>query len=257
MLIKFTRREYSDAMLRQGKVRLSTFWHFQATEKEEIGDPDEGQAGFIFRNDTDEPWEITPELLDAAAMSPVGFPRFTEPKTLHPGDESWIEASGGFNTFMYSLTEAEAPSKSLMKRLGYDTAIEICDVSEFAKHTGQALKQFGNREFGFDRKGITRLRCTYGPVSYVSSKRTVVMPSTVEVLQSKNRTEGSELFTKLEIFRHQCEFRIAYYFMNPETDEAMSLNVQFPNLYPVIVGDADVPRISKTLRLIEPSEFVE
>ena len=257
MLIKFTKQKYVDALLNQGQVRLSTFWHFQADEKPEIGDPDEGESGFIFRNDTDEPWEIRPELLDAAAMSPEGYPRFSEPKTLPPGDESWIEAAGGFNTFMYSLTEAEAPSRSLMDQLGYDCALEVCDIGEFTKHTSQALKQHVNREFGFDKKGITRVRSVFGPVKYVPKKRTVVTPTTVEVLLRGDSVLSQELFTKLKKFSYQREFRIAYYFMNPETDKAVSLTTAFPDLYPVIVGDAGTPRISKALRLVDPSEFVE
>jgi hypothetical protein len=245
-------------MLNQGQVLLSTFWHYQAHEKPEIGDPDEGQSGFIFLNDTDKPWEITPELLDAAAMSPKGYPRYSEPKTLPPGDESWIEAAGGFNTFMFSITEAEAPSKNLMEQLGYDCALEVCDIREFVNHTGQALRQHANREFGFDQKGITRLRCVYNSVKYVPKKRTVVTPTTVEVLFSRGDSVLiEELFTKRREFSYQREFRIAYYFMNPETDKAVSLTTAFPDLRPVIVGDAGIPRISKALRLIDRSEFVE
>lgn len=251
-------QKYSDAMLNQGKVRLSTFWHYRADENAEIGDPDEGQSGYIFRNDTDEPWEITPDLLDAAAMSDEGFARYSEVKILLPGDESWIEGAGGFNTFMYSLTEANAPSKMLMDRLGYDSAIEICNFNEFANHTSQALKQFVDKELGFDQQGISRLRCVSGKVTYESSKRTIVTPSTVDSkLRRKDSIDNRELFTKLVGFKHQNEFRIAYYFMNPDTDKAISLGRRFPELLPVIVGDANVPRISKTLRLIDPSEYVE
>ena len=244
-------------MLDQGNVYLSTFWHFQAHEIPEIGDPDEGQSGYIFFNDTDEPWVITPDLLDAAAMSPAGHPRFTDSKTLPPGDESWIEAAGGFNTFMYSLTEAAAPSRSLMERLGYDCAIEICDIDEFANHTSRALKQHVDREFGFDEQGVTRLRCVFGPVNYARKKRAVVTPTTTDVMLRGDSVDNRQLFTKLTSFSYQSEFRIAYYFMNPDTDKAVSLTTVFPDLRPVTVGDAGKPRISTTLRLIDPSEFVD
>ena len=142
MFIKYTKQSYLDAMLNQGKVRLSTFWHYQAHEQPEIGDLDEGQSGFIFKNDTNESWEITPDLLDKAAMSDEGAKRYFKSKVLAPGYESWIEGADGFNTFMYSLTDAEAPSKKLMEKLDYDCAIEICDIEEFANHTSKALRQF-------------------------------------------------------------------------------------------------------------------
>ena len=145
MFIKYTSKKYLRPLIEEGKVRLSTFWHFMADEKPEIGDADEGQSGVIFSNDTPEPWEISPELLDIAAMSDDGRFRFTESKILPPGDESWIEAAGGFNTFMFSLTEADAPSNGLMKRLGYDSAIEITDIDQFAKHTSGALLQLAVR----------------------------------------------------------------------------------------------------------------
>ena len=244
-------------MLNLGNVYLSTFWDFQAHEIAEIGDPDEGQSGFIFFNDTDEPWIITPDLLDAAAMSSTGHPRFTESKILPPGDKSWIEAAGGFNTFMYSLTKAEAPSRSLMERLGYDCAIEVCDIDEFAKHTSGALNQHVNREFGFDEKGITRVRCVLDKVNYARTKRAVVTPTTTEIMLRGDSVDNRQLFTKLTSFCYQSEFRIAYYFMNPDIDKAVSLTTEFPELRPVTVGDGGKPRISTTLRLIDPSEFVD
>ena len=244
-------------MLTDGKVRLSTFWNFMADERPAIGDADEGQSGYIFRNDTEKPWEITPKHLDAAARSEKDRPRFSEPKALAPGDESWIEAAGGFNTYMYSLTQADAPSTSLMKTLGYDAAVEICDIDAFSEHTSHALKQLVNREYGFDGQGITRLRSLAGPVKYVSSKRQIVTPSTVDLLKEDDAVDARELFTKLQLFDYQSEFRIAYLFMNPDTDKAVSLGIKFPNLLPVIVGDAGVPRIGKTLRQIELSEFTD
>ncbi len=257
MLIKYTYQEYIASMINEGSVYLRTYWHFRANETPEIGDPDEGQSGFIFFNDTDKPWVITPDLLDAAAMSPPGSPRFTESKTLPPGDESWIEAAGGFNTFMYSLTQASVPSRSLMARLGYDSAVEVCDIDEFSKHSAQALRQLMNQEFGFDKRGITRVRCVLGPVDYVERKRAVVTPATTDLMLKGDSVDNRELFTKPITFSHQSEFRIAYYFMNPDTDKAISLNTDFPDLYPVTIGDAGKPRISKTLRLIDSSEFID
>ena len=157
MIIKYTKAKYVDDMLNEGKVRISTFWHFSAHEQAEIGDPDEGQTRYAFRNDTEELWVLEPELLDAAALSVEGQPRHTEAKTLIPGDESWIEAAGGFNTFMYSLTEADSPSRSQMTRLDpeYDTAVEVIDLHGFANHTGSALQLLVNREFGFSDLGYT------------------------------------------------------------------------------------------------------
>lgn len=243
-------------MSNQGCVRLSTFWHFQSDEKSEIGDPDEGQSGYMFQNNTDSPWVITPDLLDAAAMSGEGFSRFSESKTLPAGDESWIESAGGFNTYMYSLTEAEAPSKSLMERLDYDSAIEICDIKGFTKHTSKALLQYLKKEFKAEDRGVTRVRCSFGPVKYVPSKRKIVTPSTIEILQKIDSVDTQELFTKLTRFSYQREFRIAYYFMNPDTEKILSLN-QYVPVYPVIVDNGSTPRISNTLRLIDPSEFVD
>lgn len=244
-------------MLNEGKVHLSTFWHFRAHEQAEIGDPDDGQVGFMFKNDTSDPWTIEPELLDAAAMSVPGHPRFHESKTLMPGDESWVEAAGGFDTFMYSLTEAAAPSKKLMERLGYDSAVEVTDVGSFMDHTGQALRQFGFREFGFDRHGYTRVRCQARPIAYVESKRRVVTPSTVDVLNETRELTDTEFFTKLKAFEHQSEFRIAYFFMNPDTETTASLDVRLPQLYPVVIGDKGLRRIAETLRKIDQSEFVD
>ena len=83
MFVKYTKKRHVEKMLNEGQVRLSTFWHYQADESSEIGDPDEGQSGFMFRNDTLEPWEIEPKLLDAAAMSAEGHSRFKESKILN------------------------------------------------------------------------------------------------------------------------------------------------------------------------------
>lgn len=257
MFIKYINERHLDSILGDGRVRLSTFWHFMADEQPEIGDANEGQSGYMFLNNTAEPWEITPELLDAAAMSDEGHFRFSQPKFLPPGDESWVEAAGGFNTFMYSLTQADAPSTSLMERLGYDAAVEICDIAEFAKHTSQALLQLVNREYGFDRQGITRVRSVLGSVTYVKSKRQTVTPSTVDLLKDSAAVDARELFTKLDRFNYQSEYRIAYLFMNPDNEKAVSLGARFPNLLPVIVGDAGTPRIAKTIRLIGPSEFAD
>ena len=258
MLIKYTKQKYLDSFLNQGQVRISTFWHFQSDETPEIGDPDEGQSGFKFLNNINEPWEIPPELLDAAAMSAEGHPRYFESKILPPGDESWIEGAGGFNTFMYSLTEAEAPSRSLMDRLGYDCAIEICDIEGFAKHTSLALRQLVNREFGFEQEGITRVRSIFGRVIYVPIKRTVITRENIEVLLGKDSVENIELFTKLNRFKYQNEFRIAYFFMNPvDNEKAVSLTTAYPDLRPVIVHDAGTPRIRKTIRLIDSSKFAD
>lgn len=257
MFIKYTNEEHLAFMLDEGKVRLSTYWNFMAEEQPEIGDADEGQSGFIFRNDTSDPWEITPDLLDAAAMSDDGHSRYSASRILPPGDESWIEAAGGFNTFLYSLTEADAPSSSLMERLGYDVAVEVCDIEEFSKHTSQALLQLVNREYGFDRQGITRVRNLLGSVTYVKSKRQTVTPSTTELLMRSDAVGADELFKKLTKFCYQNEFRIAYLFMNPDTDKAVSLGTRYPDLRPVIVGDAGTPRIASTLRPIGPSEFVD
>lgn len=257
MFIKYTLEKYLNAMLSQGHVHISSFWHFRAHEDSEIGDPEEGQSGFMFRNDTNIPWEISPALLDAAAMSVAGRPRFNVSKTLMPCDESWIEAAGGFNTFMYSLSQAESPSTKLMRRLGYDAAVEIVDIEAFATHTASALRQHLVRELQLDRIGATRLRCVQKKVEYVDSKRRIVTPSTVDVLQSKTSIAVEEFFTKFRRHEYQSEFRIAYFMMNLETDKYLSLDIKAPDLYPVIVGDAGIPRIAKTLRRIDPSEFME
>ena len=45
--------------------------------------------------------------------------------------------------------------------------------------------------------------------------------------------------------------------MNPETDQFLSLDLNFPELRPVIVGDGGIPRIAETIRRIDPSEFVD
>ena len=86
------------------------------------------------------------------------------------------------------------------------------------------------------------MRCVFGPVKYVLSKRTFVTPSTIEKSLNRDTIIGQDLFTKLTNFRYQCEFRIAYYFMNPETDKAISLNTLIPDLWPVIIGDGKEPR---------------
>lgn len=249
-------REFADSLVTTGQVRISTFWHFQADEKPEIGDPDEGQAGVLFRNNTGDPWHITASQLDSAAMSPEGHSRFTVSKTLPPGDESWIEAAGGFNTYMYSLTTADMPSKSLMSRLGYNAAVEICDLDQFCYHTGAALRQLGISRFDSIAKGASRLRTSHGPVEYVDSKRRVITPSTANELNRSEDVDARELFSKLTKFQFQQEYRIAYYFMNPITEKTLSLDVRMhPAAEPVLIHDDGIPRISETVRLIEDSEF--
>lgn len=257
MIIKYTNEKYLDAMLDQGQVRLSTYWHFRAHEDAEIGDPEEGQSGFLFRNDTSEPWEIAPPLLDAAALSIEGYPRFSEARTLMPGEEGWIESAGGFNTFMFSMTEADAPSAKLMERLRYDSAIEVVDEDAFATHTARALRQHLIREFAFDQDGYTRMRCISKPVEYVESKRRIVTPSTVERLLDTTSIAVTELFTKPKTFEYQSEFRIAYFVMDPKTNKTLTLDNRLPGLYPLVVGDAGIPRIAPTLRRISASEFVD
>ena len=258
MFIKYTNKKYATMMLEEGTVRLSTFWHFQADEKPEIGDPDEGQSGVVFHNDTLKEWTLEPELLDAAAMSVEGRSRFSEPKFLKPGQTSWIEAAGGFNTFMYSVTQAEAPSTTLMKRLGYDTAVEIKGFQSFVQHTGVTLRQHHIKTFGFDQKGFTRVRCISNKVRYVDSKRRTITPATAFTLVKNKPVLIDELFSKLKSkFSYQSEYRIAYFLMNPDSGEMVSMDVLLPELYPVILDDAGIPRISETLRLVEETEFLD
>jgi len=257
MFIKYTREEFIDDMLKCGQVRISTYWDYRANEELEIGDSEEGQSGFIFYNDTNKPWKIEPHLLDAASISSPGHSRFKEPKILNPGDEGLILAAGGYNTYMYSVTKADHPSKSLMKQLGYNAAVEIEDIEAFAKYTSEALRQHLIRDLKLDQLGATRLRCIYHEVKYVTSKRKIVTPSNIDIVHAKRELMIDEFFTKLNELSHQSEFRIAYFMMNPKTDKYLSLDLNFPELRPVIINDANTPRISKTLRLITPSEFID
>ena len=257
LIIKYTNQKYVEAMLNEGKVRLSTFWDFQVHERAEVRDPDEGQSGFIFRNTQSAPWVITAEQLNLASMGVTERPRWKEPKTLMPGDEGWIEGAGGFNTFMYSSTTADAPSTQLMDKFGYDAAVEIVDIESFARFTGEVLQRHLSSELELDKYDCTATRCLMRSVDYVESKRRLVTPSTVEVLPGQNSlTDARELFTKIKRFEPESEFRIAYFFMNPTTEQALQLDTGFPKLRPVIVGDRGTPWIAKTLRRIDPSEFV-
>lgn len=257
MYIKYTNKKFSDAFLSKGQVRISTFWDYKSNEKLEIGDSEEGQTGFIFFNNTKDPWEVAPELLDLAAMSSPGHSRYKESKIINQGDEGLIMAAGGFNTFMYSVTKADNPSKSLMEQFGYDTAIEIIDINKFAQFTSEALRQFLINELKVDKVGATRLRCVKNDVKYVKSKRRIVTPSTIRTLHERRELMMDDFFSKPASLSHQSEFRIAYFLMNPETEKYLSLDLNFPELRPVIINDAGIPRISTVLRLIDPSEFID
>jgi len=268
MIIKYTNCKHVDDMINLGKVHLGSFWAFRRDERDEIDDPDEGEAGFILFNNTDEPWVVSPETLDAAALSPANHPRFTEPLEIAPGDESLFIGAGGFNTYLYCLTIAESPSRKLMSELGYDCAVEVlCEEPnkpmEFSHHLAKAAHQVLDETAGVKARGFTNYSIEALPVRYVEAKRTLITPATEHDLfvLKKQPLNKHALFTKTKHFEYQSEFRIVLTYHrkgHPEDPLPIEPTLGGSNApLAVTVGDFGDGRIGKLLRRIPDSEFID
>jgi hypothetical protein len=244
----------------------------------EAGDRDEGAAPYILHNDTDNAWDLDADdfkrahqsLLPAeSSLSAESLLRNFSSQmdlewngdelirmTLPPGARMGFGmANRGFNSFMFSLSEVDAPSRSVMQKLGYNAAYEVTDIERFSEKVTVALTILLRR----DNPGLSlrliagekaadedQVRWGHRRVEYVDVKPITVTPSTADLLKPGIKPE--EWFRKPTRFADESEYRISWVLFNSQ------------GLFGSLTYDAIVigkQSISETVRRIHASEFVD
>ena len=208
MFIKYLKREHLQSAVELGEVKIGTFHEYQRTEAEDLRDADEGQARvrlcFPEGDSTLSAAEMT-----AAMQTDWGI---AEPfRIKFPGGIDIVftgqDRGRGFNAFVFSLTEADAPSAELMADFGYDAAYEVEDIKQFISVLTLALDQV-REKIGIDPEGWS-FEGRMDSVEYVEAKEEVIDPDERDRPVS-GRIDGRSFWKKSIRFQKESEFRLVF-----------------------------------------------
>lgn len=174
-IIKMLKAHHADALLSLGALRLGSIDYYRRFDDTEIGDPTEGNC-----------------ILSA----------FDGLKTVI------AEVRGGLNDLLFCTYQGEIDPE-LIRKMGYDAAIEITDVKAFSAEIAGALR---SRSSKFSSCVYVRDRAIYGDTASVVDRQDFMDGPISEMLGD------ARAFLKPKNYSHQNEFRFSWTVSNRGAD---------------------------------------
>lgn len=136
-VFKFVRREYANAAVERGQLRLSGAWEFREFDGVDAGraDPDElvasatVQGGEESFSSGDEPWSDFFTVIKGGKRVPVDVTATADV----------VQVIDSALLFCSALDNTEALFERMRKDFGIDAAYEIADIEEFGQRVCAAL----------------------------------------------------------------------------------------------------------------------
>jgi hypothetical protein len=204
---KYTPKQYADAMLNEGKIRIGTIYGYREGENKEIFDKEEGIETRVFKQDFNEPLPDNFYDIVGHTFGQNLNPNFDDiPNGVFNDfiDNTYIEHINYPNVFTYCVTTTA--DENVMKEFGKNdmgefeemVCIKITDIKQFAF----AIDNYLNDE----KLSIPRNKPFIGNCLYDIKER--------EFNYSKYYNENPKpnvYFLKDEHFKHQSEFRMIFH----------------------------------------------
>jgi hypothetical protein len=166
-LLKMMRSEHAELLTKQGSLRLGSIDYYRRHENSEVQDRTEGYCVLV----------------------------------AFDGQMTHIrEVRGGLNDRLLCCY-AGTPDGEVIRRFGYEAAVEITDVEAFAQSIG---KEIGTSDSYFSSCIYVRDRALYGEVSKP------INPQEMMDGQFAGMLGKARAFLKHNRYRHQTEFRIIW-----------------------------------------------
>ncbi len=183
-IFKLMRAEHAEAMLTHGYVRLGSIDHYRKFEDKEVGDPSEGNC-----------------VLSA----------FDGMRTVI------AEVRAGLNDLLFCTSLGDADPE-VMKKLGYDTAVEIVDVPAFSAAIARTIQ---SKASSYSSCKYVRDRAIFGDATSRIERQHFMNGQIAEMLGD------ARAFLKPQAYAHQKEYRFKWTLSKLETEY---LDIECPQL---------------------------